>query len=227
MGKLTVEEVVTLIQKAKFRCDRGYPGERMPKIVQPAVAVNLYREEADFITMAVYVLSPVSKGGGVCEDFAGSIAELLRANGGECVQEHCVHDGRADRFSVRILATWRVDPPECGFSVHMNGLLAYATGFSARQTVETETVGAIGLDAPVGVLRRPQAWVFTLEELFPPDAEEPESPAEPFSILVRRSSVGEQYTGCYWQSILRKDTAEGLRQTRVGIAAGREVLRYD
>lgn len=227
MGKLTVQEVVALISGAGFRCARGYPGERMPQIQKPAVAVNPEREDASSITMAVHVLSPVASGACTCEDYARRVAELLRNNGAACVQEGCQHDGRGDRFSVRILAVWTVDPEDCPFTVSMGGAkLRYAVKFSATREISLEPAGAMGQSEPAGILRKDLGWTFTLEERFPRDTAEPSEVAEPFAILVRRGTVGELYDGCYWRSVLREDDETGLHQVRIGRAGSRSVLTY-
>lgn len=228
MGKLTVEEVIDRIDRAGIRCARGYPGERMPAIRKPAVAVNLHREDDSSRTLAVHVLSPAVGGASVCEELAARVAGLLRENGGVCIQEDCCHDGRADRFSVRLLATWEEDPPLCPYSVHLGGWkLLYVKKFSAHQEVSLEPVGAMGENEEKGLLRKEGPWYFTLEEQFPPDSEEPEGAAEPFTLVLRRGILGEIYENCRWVSCLREDTAGGLRQIREGRAGERSVVVYE
>lgn len=227
MGKMTTDEVVDILTNAGIRCARGYPGERMPQLQKPAVAVNPEREEEKSITLAVHVLSPVKDGARVCEDFALRVTGLLRQHHGVCVQEACRHDGRGDRFSVRILAQFAEEPPDCPFSVHLGGQwLRYAVRFAGEQQVELEPVGAMGQAEAAGVLRQDKGWRFTLEERYPPNAREIDPPAEPFLIQVRRGVLGELYDGCRWQSVLREDTPEGLRLVRVGRAGTRSVLTY-
>ncbi len=228
MGKLTADEVVALLTEAGFRSARGYPGERMPMIQKPAVAVNPQKEDSACVTMAVHVLSPVASGAAVCEDYARRVAQLLRSKGADCTQESCTHDGRGDRFWVRILATWQQDTPACPYGISLGGAaVPHAVKCSVRQEIVRQAVEEMGQATPAGYLSEPEVWRITLEEQIPPDEPEAADPAEPFELLIRRGSKGELYGQCRWESILREDTAEGLHQVRVAAAGSKEVLTYE
>lgn len=228
MGQPGIDEVIQALREAGFRAARAYPGERMPHIQVSAVAVALHEKLAGQQTLAVTVLCPECMGGDACEDEAQQAAELLRNMGAECIQEHCQYDGKGDRFSVRLLATWQEETAECPYTVTMaGGLMPYVTAFTAEQKVDIKTIGAMGQGEPVGVLHTENPWVVTLEEQIPRDTQEPIPPEEPFDFLVRRGTVGEHYQGCYWTSHFRQDTAQGLRQIRTGIAMLRSIIAYE
>lgn len=196
----------------------------MPHIQKPAVAVALQKEASGSQTLAVTVLYPENMGGGACEDDARVVAGFLRGMGYECVQEHCQYDGKSDRFFVRILATWNDVQADAPYSVAIDdALMRYATAFGAEQKIEVVTVGAMGKDDPVGALSRGKPWTLTLEELIPRDMEEPEDPAEPFTLTVHRGAVRECYRDCYWMGHTRRDTQEGLRKERTAMALTRSV----
>lgn len=226
MGKLSADEVVTLLKAAPFRCARGYPGGRMPELIKPALAVNPCREDENSVTMAVNVFSPAEDGAPVCEAYAKNVAEYLRDHGAACTQEECRHDGRGDRFSVRILATWTADSPTVPYSLTLgNGATLNRTvKFSARQMVELAPVGVMGENDPAVLLQKTHPWEFTLEEFYPYEELPPDSPPEPFTFTLYRNTRREQFSGCYWTSLSQEITEKGMHQIRTGRAAGRQVL---
>ena len=227
MERPELKTVIAGLQEQGYRTGRAFPGERMPHIQRPAVAVALQKEESGSQTLAVTVLYPESMGGGACEDDARVVAGYLRGMGYECVQEHCQYDGKSDRFFVRILANWRDVQADAPYTVSVGEeLMRYTTAFSAEQKTDVIFVGAAGKGAPAGVVGSPLPWTVTLEELIPRDVEEPEDPPEPFDLRVRRGNVEECYRDCRWVSQRRQDTQEGLRKTRVGMALIRSVEKY-
>lgn len=227
MGRPDVAEVTAALLKAGLRAARAYPGERMPHIQRPVVAVALQKDTADCRILAVTVLCPESMGGGRCEEEAVRVAEILRGMGYRCTQEHCQYDGKGDRFSVRILAEWTESPADLPFSVSMGtGDMPYVVSFTAEHKVDMQPLGAMGKTEPVGFLGKEQPWTFILEEKIPRDAAENAEPAEPFEMVVRRGTVGEIFSGCRWISHYRKDTQDGLYQVRNGIAGERSVVDY-
>lgn len=224
MERPEITAVIDGLQGQGYRTGRAFPGERMPHIQRPAVAVALQKEESGSQTLAVTVLYPESMGGGACEDDARVVAAYLRGMGYECVQEHCQYDGKSDRFFVRILAIWNDVQADAPYAVSVNGeLMRYTTAFWAEQKTEISPIGAMGQEAAVGFAAKAQPWVLTLEELIPRDVEEPAEPAEPFELVVRRGTVAECYRGCRWTAHRRQDTQEGLKKARIGVALTRSV----
>ena len=224
MERPELKTVIAGLQGQGYRTGRAFPGERMPHIEKPAVAVALQKEESGSQTLAVTVLYPESMGGGACEDDARVVAGYLRGMGYECVQEHCQYDGKSDRFFVRILAIWNDVQADAPYVVSMGGeLVRYTTDFSAEQKVEVRPVRAMGSETAVGLTAAPQLWTLRLEELIPRDMAEPEDPAEPFDLTVRRGNMEESYGGCRWTSHLRQDTQEGLKRVRTALALTRSV----
>lgn len=224
MERPELKTVIAGLQDQGYRTGRAFPGERMPHIQRPAVAVALQKEESGSQTLAVTVLYPESMGGGACEDDARVVASYLRGMGYECVQEHCQYDGKSDRFFVRILAIWNDVQADAPYTVSVNGeLMRYTTAFSAEQKREVRPIGAMGKGEAVGFAVTAQPWVLSLEELIPRDVAEPEDPREPFALVVRRGAVEETYGGCRWTFYLRQDTQEGLRKARAAVALTRSV----
>ncbi len=224
MGQRTVSEVVSFLKNAGIRCQRGFPGYRMPDIQKPAVSVNIHSQDATSICMAVWVFSRADEGAMLCEDTALRVARLLRGVGAQCRQEAVTHDGRADRFAIRILVTWTDDPEPPPFSVSMEGMyLPCAVRFTAVRNTELRQMMTIGQSNPAELLPTQQNWICTLEELFPPEYREPIEQPEPVGLVVQRATLGEYYVNCFWKSIRREDTPQGLRQIRVAVAQARSI----
>lgn len=222
MERPELRAVIEGLQQQGYRTGRAFPGERMPHIQKPAVAVALQKEESGSQTLAVTVLYPESMGGGACEDDARVVAGYLRGMGYECVQEHCQYDGKSDRFFVRIQATWNDVQADAPYSISVNEeLMRYTTAFRAEQKTDVFFIGAMGRGEAAGFAVKPQPWVLTLEELIPRDITEPGAEEEPFALTVRRGSVGECYTGCRWMDQIRQDTQEGLKKIRTAVALRR------
>lgn len=221
MERPELNAVIAGLQREGYRTGRAFPGERMPHIQKPAVAVALQKEASGSQTLAVTVLYPENMGGGACEDDARVVAGFLRGMGYECVQEHCQYDGKSDRFFVRILATWNDVQADAPYTVSVGtDLMRYTTSFQAEQKINVEdwdgTDGENSASAP---------WTLTLEEMIPRDVEEPEDVTSPFTLTVSRGTVEESYSGCCWSSHNRLDTQEGLKKVRTVLALKRSIKK--
>lgn len=220
MERPELKTVIEGLQEQGYRTGRAFPGERMPHIQKPAVAVALQKEESGSQTLAVTVLYPENMGGGACEDDARVVAGYLRGMGFECVQEHCQYDGKSDRFFVRILATWEDVQADAPYTVSVGeSLMRYTTGFRA-ELKRSET-----WDEESETTVEHVTWALTLEEMIPRGAEEPEEPGDPFVLTIMRGAVQERYGDCRWTTHSRQDTQEGLRKVRTALAQTRTVER--
>ena len=221
MERPELNTVIAGLQREGYRTGRAFPGERMPHIQKPAVAVALQKEASGSQTLAVTVLYPENMGGGACEDDARVVAGFLRGMGYECVQEHCQYDGKSDRFFVRILATWNDVQADAPYTVTVGeNLMRYTTSFQAEQKINVED-----WDGRDGENSASAPWTLTLEEMIPRDVEEPEDVAVPFVLTVSRGTVEESYSDCCWSSYNRLDTQEGLRKVRTILALKRNVKK--
>ena len=226
MERPELKTVIAGLQDQGYRTGRAFPGERMPHIQRPAVAVALQKEEAGSQTLAVTVLYPEEMGGGACEDDARVVAGYLRGMGYDCVQEHCQYDGKSDRFFVRILASWKDIQADAPYTVSIDGeLIRHTTSFSAAQTTDVQTIRAMGQGAALGLSATPEVWTLMLEEVIPRDVTEQDDPTEPFDLVVRRGATEECYGGCRWTLHSRQDTQGGLKKTRMALALTRSVTK--
>lgn len=227
MGYPEVAQVVYWLKNAGYRAARGFPGEHMPRIEWPAVAVSLYSADsiAKTRTISVAVCTPTATGGSTCEDLAANVTALLAEYKAACVQGACQYDNWGNFFYVQILATWEepVVPEPCFQAAIGLQSLPYATAFTAQQQNICEEIGAMGENAPVAILVKEGTWNLTLVEEFPLGVPATEVVSGSFVLTVTRKQTTETYTGCLWTDICREDTVFGMRQTRKAVATGRSV----
>lgn len=227
MGRHSVEDVVRILHEAGFRTGRAYPGHRMPHIQIPSVAVAVQKEDVDALVMEITVLMPDIDGGAACEDVAMGVVQVLREHGIECVQEHCQHDGKGDRFTVRILATCKTPEPERPFAVFVNYRpMPYLVSLTVEQRMDAECIGAMGQSEPVGVITKQQPWELTVEERIPSGVDGPIAQEEPFELQIQRGVIVEAFDGGYWTSYYSHDDWDGLHVIRKGIAQVRRFFEY-
>lgn len=219
MANTVVNTVLEGLRKAGFRAGAAWPGQTAPELSSPAVTVSLFQvnQQERVTEVLVTVLVPGDSGGDTCEEEGLKVTEALTLMGASCVQEGCEYDGRQHQFRLPIYAAftggiWKAAwNPGVDVTVMLGEQELYNTaGFTARQETEdpeTDPVSAC-------------PWRFTLEEFFYPGDPEQVAPEEPFTMTVSRTGRMEVFRGCRFLSILREDTATGLRQIRQGISAG-------
>ena len=216
MGLQRINEVIEALQSAGIRADRGYPNTGMPYPSAPVVAVNLHSQSAEEVALAVTVYCSVADSGILCEDKALEVAAVLEGIGAVCQVGSCSFSGKTGLFSATVLTKWveeteeeeeapATQPAEVPPTVLFNDeALPYATGFSAQRSAEVSSVGAAD-----GV------WTVTVEELIPLESVTFGAPTEKFSLAVQRDSMTETYSNCYLETLLRRETSQGLYQKRV------------
>lgn len=223
MAVLIVNSVIDALKEAGIPAETAYPGSAMPNISEAQAAVSLEKLEytARSATVLVTVMVPVSQGGGVCEDAAIQVGEILEELGGVCVQEECRFNGYADAYYVRVLGTFSgaavMEGWETGsdFTVKIAGnVMSNAVAFKAEQAVDEVT----------GTPLSTSVWTFRLEEEFGRGESPLAPPTEAFTIQVSRSTSKETYTECEWISVELENTSTGLRQVRTGVAKARTIV---
>ena len=224
MGKSIVEIVIDLMRGSQIRADRAYPGQLMPAVETMVAAVGLKRmdQSNSTATVEVSVMTPGHLGAGECEDNAVWICRLLKSVGGSCSLTKAEHIVGANLFRVSVDAVfhgqetingWEDVPVAPSFDVQLgNTYLNHAVSFTAYRAVKDENEEIDGTP-----------WHFTVEERFPLDAEEEESPQEPFEITVSRIGITETFSGCVLDIHKRILENDGLRQIREGTANSRKV----
>ena len=220
MAALIVETILGALNEAGIEAQPAYPGGTMPSITKPLAAVSLEKLEytARSATVLVTVMVPVASGGRVCEETAVQIGGVLESLGGTCVQEECRFNGYTDAYYVRVLGTfygaavmenWAA---ESDFTVKLGETeIKNAVAFRAEQAIDEVT----------GTPMSTSVWTFRLEEKFGRGERPLASPAEPFTVTVKRSGSMEIYDECSWISVQLENTSTGLRQIRQGVAKSR------
>lgn len=221
MGVVMVDTVLTGLTGAGLRAAAAYPGEKMPYLAAPAVAVSLEKVEQGVYTVRAEVLSPGYLGGAACEDYAEMARTAMEGLGAVCSQDAVDYDGRADLFRIRIAGRFLPEEEEpaetevLDLKVQLGTVkLGSAVEFTAVQETEDPTVTALN---SCGL-------TFRIREFFAPGTTEANLPTEPFTMTVKRTGTTEYYNDCYFTSIKRTDMAGGMEQIRTGIAGSKSYI---
>lgn len=231
MGISILELVLEKLREARFAAEVAYPGQKFPRITQPAAAAHIERVDraAMSVTVEVSIICPAELGGTTCETEALRATEVLRWSGAVCVQNGCTYDGVAQVYMVQILATFTgvaeedafVNGP--GFWVYIDGVpLMNVVSVSEEEITGIQAECAMGEKTYSGISAGGQSWSIRLEERIPsgyPEAEEPEGS---FVMKIVTPQKTEVYSGCRWTGIQREFSREGLRRIRTGFAKLRE-----
>lgn len=200
----------------------------MPAIESIAAAVQLEQldQAAGTATVLVSVLVPAALGAAASEDGAVQVCQILQGMGAVCLQGKSEYLNSAQMFCAAVSAVFSGEETVDGwekpnepaapptFSVKLGTRqLSFAVSFTAERA----------LDDTVSVLDS-ATWHFRLEEVFPLEAREEAAPTEPFDITVSRTGRTEVFSGCALTAQKRVLEADGQRQIREGVAAGRTVI---
>ncbi len=212
MGLTHISRTITALRRAGISVDRGFPAAPMPHPAAPAAAVTVATVTKETVALAVTVFTAAEQGGAVCEDTALTVCDTLTEQGARCTMRDCGFNRKSGMFSVTVLAQWNRALP-C--TVMLNGTaLPYVTNVSARQ--ETDLMPTKNAaTGELSLIRGEWYWKVTVEELLPVTQQLPVDQTEAFSISIRRSGGTEQYTDCFWESVVLEDTSAGVRRLRV------------
>ena len=217
MGRSVVTTVIEALNNAGIRAAAAFPGQIAADLTQPAAAVSLFQvnQQQRLTEVLVTVLCPVSMGGAACEAEALRVTEVLTNTGASCVQEICEFDSRRQLLTVPVYAAFRggiweaawIPGGDLTVKLGTTELLS-ATNFISEQITED----------PVATALSGCPWKFSIEEFFYPGYSEENTPSEPFSVTVTRTTRTETYKNCRFTAIKREAGPTGLRQIREGIA---------
>lgn len=210
MDKVT--SVVSALQDAGIRADRGYPSKMMIVPESPIVTVTVDASSQKETVLAVTVYGPADQGGRVCEELAQTTAEVLRGQKARCDVGPCRYDPDTGLYALPLLATWK------NFShnvVRIDGeMLAYVTDFSAVQTRQVEPV-TDEETGQVNVVNEEVIWTVAVQELLPFSEVMEVDPMDAFTLSVVHDNCTETYPECYWLSITLEETDGGLIRKRI------------
>ncbi len=213
----TVDRVLNL---AGFYTGLANPGQWIPEIEEPVVAICLEQvnSEAYEVTVRAEVVSPVALGGQRCEEDVLRVVQALQDMGAKCRVTPLKFDAKTELFSMAVLATFYGDILDEKWvagracTVVWGGKwVGEAVSFTAwRETVETEDGGLESMK-----------WHFRMEEILDGTFDET-TESESFTISVTAGNITEKYTGCTVTSQERIFRGGYLRQIREGIAQAKE-----
>ena len=235
MGISILELVLRRLREENFLADVAFPGQKYPNITEPVAAVHIEKVDRSnlSVTVEVSIICPAALGGTFCEVEALRATEVLRWAGATCIQNGCEYDGLAQVYVVSILATFTciTEADDCvmgpGFRVYVKeNSVPFAVSFQAEQVVDIAAQYEMGEDAPIGIRNGSWVWKIRLEELIPAGNMEARDPEGGFELRVESDTVTETYYRCYWTSVRREFTRQGLRRIRTGISMRRQEATY-
>lgn len=232
MGVEWLEYVAGLLSAAGLRAGEEYPaGERM-EVLSPVAAVGLRELDCaeGLAWFTVRVLSPRILGGWCCQTAAAKAAAALSGAGLQCQTGEMDFLSGSDCFCVTVTARMEVSQKAGVWSarprweVLCGGVLQTGVAsFAAERDLNRRVVGAFCQSEPVAVSSGRGGWRLTLVQDLGRAEGEPETPEEPFELVVWQEKWASVYSGCCWNSTRWEHTPGGLRLTRQGFALGREV----
>lgn len=230
MGISILELVLRRLREENFIADVAFPGQKYPVITEPVAAVHIEKVDRSnlSVTVEVSIICPGEFGGAYCEVEALRATEVLRWAGATCIQNGCEYDGLAQVYVVKVLATFTciTESDDCvmgpGFRVYAaENIVPFAVSFEAEQVIDREAQYEMGEDAPIGVRKGSWVWKIRLEELIPAGNLEVDDPPGGCEVRVESDTVTETYYHCWWTSVRREYTRQGLRRIRTGISMDR------
>lgn len=232
MGISILEVVLRALRNEEFKADVAYPGQKLPKVTKPVAAVHIEKVDRAKLTVTVEVniICPASMGGTACELEALRATEVLRWTGATCIQNGCTYDGVSQVYVVAVLATYTciTEVDSCtmgpGFLIYINDVYQrFVYSFCEEELNGRLAQYEMGESLPMGVSPGTCQWAISMEELIPAGSAEVKDPAGGFEIKLVNDGREEVFYHCWWTSIKREFTKEGLRKIRKGFAMLREV----
>ncbi len=215
-----IESAVTALREAGIRVERGFLKGLQPTLTGPACVLRVHKCSREQTVLALDMYCPASMGAMACENAAAGAAEILRQQGGDCTLGECSYDSAVRLLTLRVLAAWNTPAGGITCRVSVDGtVLSGLTGFSARKTAQNVQISSIGARG-ITVRQESSCWDLTVEELLPAGQEDSALDQMGFVLRVIRDGCTEVYTHCWWQSIRRQETPQGVKQIRVARSWG-------
>lgn len=108
----SVEETVTYLLDKGFWANVGNPGQVMPHLSRPVVAVNLQEGTQYTRTMVAHVCGPQAQGQSACEYIASKVAQIWTSYGASCRWGDYGFDGKCAMHTIKVYGTWDNTPAE-------------------------------------------------------------------------------------------------------------------
>lgn len=215
-----LEAVDRALNLEGFHTGLANPGQWIPEIEEPVVAICLEQVDSDAyeVTVRAEVVSPVALGGQRCEEDVLRVVHTLQNVGARCRVTSLRFDAKTELFSMAVLATFYGDILDerwvagTACNVVWGGKwVGEPVSFTAwRETSDPDTEALAETK-----------WHFRMEEVLDGKYEEAAATAG-FTISVTAGNIQESYTGCTVTSQQRVLRGGYLRQIREGIAQKKE-----
>ena len=112
MGIPSVSEAVRLLTGGGVKANVGNPGQVMPKLVTPLVAVNTHESTLAARTLVAHVCGPQKTGREACEEVALHVANIWTLHGADCKWGSYSFDGKCAMHTVKVYGTWTTETEE-------------------------------------------------------------------------------------------------------------------
>ena len=215
-----LETVDNALNLAGFYTGLANPGQGIPEIEEPVVAICLEQvdSEAYEVTVRAEVVSPVALGGQRCEEDVLRVVHTLQNVGARCRVTRLDFDAKTELFSMAVLATFYGDILDEKWVAGTACNIVWGgkwVGEPVSFTAWRET------SDPDSQALATKAWHFRMEEIL--DGKFDEATASvAFTISVTAGNMTETYTGCTVTRQQRVLRGGYLRQIREGIAQSKE-----
>lgn len=213
-----MDTVKSAISLAGFRTGMANPGQWIPEIQEPVVAISLEQVDSTKyeVTVRSEVVSPVALGGQRCEEEILKVVSVLQGMGARCEVTSLKFDAKTELFSMAVLGTFHGDILDSAWDfekacvVNWGGrYIGDPVAFTAwRETTDPATPLSLTL------------WHFRMEETLTGKWPEVDV-SDPFTITVSAGNVTDTYTGCTVTSQQRFLQEGHLRQIREGTATAK------
>lgn len=111
MGLPSVEDAVLYLSKRGVWANVSNPGNVMPHLHGPVVAVGLHEATANSRTYVAYICGPQVSGRNSCEKLAARVAGHWATMQGVCKWGSHSFDSKSAMHTIKVYGTW-VEPEE-------------------------------------------------------------------------------------------------------------------
>ncbi len=213
-----IDTVNMAINMGGFHSGLANPGQWIPEITEPVVAVSLesVHSQTNCVTVRAEVVSPVALGGQRCQEAVLRLVDILHRMGADCRITGCDFEPKTEQFRQAVLAEFYGDILDESWTSGK----ACRVNWGGTQVAEPLSFTAWregNAEMPMTLCQ----WHFRMEENL--DGSQQEASAlDPFTIRVMAGNVTEVYTGCTVTSQERRLADGRLRQIRQGTATAKE-----
>lgn len=214
MTRTWIDKTLSAIRSAGLSARRGYPQATAAHLKEPLAVVCVQSAAQSSAVLAVHVYMPMELGGAGCEDMALMVAQLLRAQGATCTLGACGFENKEGvlRLTVQAEFTRSAQPGVMIGDVAVENVLSVETAYDCTTVKVSDENGQ--LQKMTSAERR---WTVTVEDLLESTLAAQEPADDGFTLTIVRGKEREAYSGCCWDKITTRVTAQGICRVRKAI----------